>query len=133
MKETYLILLVIFSTAPEKVLSFTCDQDQTAISSPWLFSTAKTCPDLISGVPDYYNDIYRSECQRQLGLDEKPDSVPRANVEECYNLNNGTFKYRSTVCCPEKRACSEFLIGVKHMKASLMKTITESGIASDVE
>ncbi|ELU05437.1 hypothetical protein CAPTEDRAFT_206379 [Capitella teleta] len=33
----------------------------------------------------------------------------------------------------EERACSGFLIGVKHMKASLMKTITESGIASDVE
>ncbi|ELU12006.1 hypothetical protein CAPTEDRAFT_205497 [Capitella teleta] len=100
MKETYLILLVIFSSAPEHVLSYSCDQDQTAINSPWLFSTTKTCPDLISGIPDYYNDIYRSECQRQLGLDEKPDSVPRANVEECYNLNNGTFKYRSTVCCP---------------------------------
>ncbi|ELU08895.1 hypothetical protein CAPTEDRAFT_206967 [Capitella teleta] len=33
----------------------------------------------------------------------------------------------------EERACSGFSIGVKHMKASLMKTITESGIASDIE
>jgi hypothetical protein len=33
----------------------------------------------------------------------------------------------------KERACSGFSIGVKHMKASLMKTITESGIASDVE
>jgi hypothetical protein len=33
----------------------------------------------------------------------------------------------------EERACSGFSIAVKHMKASLMKTITESCIASDVE
>ncbi|ELT89223.1 hypothetical protein CAPTEDRAFT_192350 [Capitella teleta] len=59
------------------------------------------------------------------------------NINQCEL--NGEFDSRVTSrihdawLTIEERACSGFSIGVKHMKASLMKTITESGIASDVE
>jgi hypothetical protein len=75
----------------------------TSIYTPWIFTTSESCGDLIAGIPDYYKPIYLSECQRRMGLAEEPFSVPRADVIECYDMGNGTVKYRSEVCCSGKR------------------------------
>jgi hypothetical protein len=76
-----------------------CPAGTTLINSPWLFSNSDTCPDLISSVPDFYNDVYLSECARQTGT-PKPQSIDTAVIKECYDMNNGTVKYKASVCCP---------------------------------
>eukprot|EP00914_Ancora_sagittata_P033023 GHVO01066716.1.p1 GENE.GHVO01066716.1~~GHVO01066716.1.p1 ORF type:complete len:102 (+),score=8.55 GHVO01066716.1:477-782(+) len=76
-----------------------CGDETTGIRSPWLFSESDNCADLISTVPDYYNDVYLSECARQMGT-EKPKKIDNAVVNECYDMGNGTVKYKSTICCP---------------------------------
>ena len=77
-----------------------CAEDETMVLSPWIYTDTQQCGDLISSVPDLYNDLYLSECQRQMGLDQKPTSVNNADVTTCYGMNNGTSKYQATLCCP---------------------------------
>ena len=77
-----------------------CEADETEIYSPWMYSSSVSCGELRGAVPDFYNEVYRSECQRQLGLHVQPPSVSNADIGLCYGLNNGTTKYQAKVCCP---------------------------------
>ena len=71
------------------------------ISTRWQFVAADTdsCSNLISGTPDVYNNVYRTDCQLALNTATLPHSIANAYVDDCFTLTNNTVKYRATVCC----------------------------------
>ena len=79
-----------------------CGASQVLVITGWIFSDTQTCPDVFGDLVDFYQQQYLSECARWLGYDE-PYSIDDAKVEKCFQYpNNGTVRYRSSVCCPGK-------------------------------
>ncbi|KAK2179067.1 hypothetical protein NP493_516g02003 [Ridgeia piscesae] len=70
------------------------------VKTRWVFVEGTTCVDKIAEVTDFYNKVYLRECQWWQDLDQPPHSVAKSFVTECFDLSNGTTKYRANICCP---------------------------------
>ncbi|KAI0207627.1 hypothetical protein LSAT2_007728 [Lamellibrachia satsuma] len=79
-----------------------CESGNTEVKTRWLFTQDMTCTQLIGGVSDVYNEVFRYDCQWALQLDSMPHSVEKSYVTNCFVMKNGTVKYRAKVCCNAK-------------------------------
>ena len=70
------------------------------IKPPIDYEANITCKEVIGRMVDRYKLIYRSECQRWLGLSELPHSIADSYVDECYEYSyNRSVRYKARVCC----------------------------------
>ena len=83
-----------------------CADDETKVKTRWVFVEGTTCVDKIAEVTDFYNKVYLLECQWWQDLAKPPHSVAKSFVTECFDLSNGTTKYRANICCPGEHAGS---------------------------
>ncbi|KAI0218721.1 hypothetical protein LSAT2_029590 [Lamellibrachia satsuma] len=91
--------LFVAVTKSQRAGSF-CEDDETEVKTRWVFGNGTKCVDKIAEVTDFYNKVYLLECQWWQDLSSPPHSVSKSFVTECFDLRNGTTKYRSKICCP---------------------------------